>query len=212
MYCKWELQEDCSDLWQLMLRFDSEADLRSHNLGRSMLEMCRDDDAGLHQMLPLGRSATASDPFEAIRTTLAAVDTAFQAMQPQVHVGVVVHSSWSSPQMLLLPLCNAICLFPLWAAPHHSECKIEFTSNLPFFDSSPFRAHSPCGRPHSICLRECFSSLLSRECVFLANLHACPYVCNSQVGYSVCNGMSPLRSLGVPSPCHTPASMQTSSL
>jgi hypothetical protein len=52
MYCKWELQEDCSNLGELMRRFDDEAELQSHDLGRSMLEMVRDDDVGLRELLP----------------------------------------------------------------------------------------------------------------------------------------------------------------
>lgn len=51
MYCKWELQEDYSNLWELMLRFDSEADLATHDLGRSLLLMLHDDDAGM-QIVP----------------------------------------------------------------------------------------------------------------------------------------------------------------
>jgi hypothetical protein len=46
MYCKWELEEDCSNLWALMLRFDSEADLETHDLGRSLLLMLRSDGPG----------------------------------------------------------------------------------------------------------------------------------------------------------------------
>lgn len=86
MYCKWELQEDCSNLGELMRRFDSEAELQSHDLGRSMLQIVRDDDVGLHQLLPRSLDAPTPNPFAAIRSSLAAVDAAFQGMQPQVHV------------------------------------------------------------------------------------------------------------------------------
>lgn len=85
MYCKWELQEDCSNLGELMRRFDNKEELQSHDLGRSMLQMIRDDDAGVHELLPRSRFTPASNPFDAIRSTLAAVDTALQGMQPQVH-------------------------------------------------------------------------------------------------------------------------------
>ena len=34
MYYKWELQEDCSDLRALMLRFDSEIELEAHDTTR----------------------------------------------------------------------------------------------------------------------------------------------------------------------------------
>lgn len=47
MHCKWELQEDCSNLGALMLRFDSESELESNALGRSFLHMIRDDDSGM---------------------------------------------------------------------------------------------------------------------------------------------------------------------
>ena len=44
MFCKWELQEDCTNLRALMLRFDSEEELDSHELGRSLLFMVRNED------------------------------------------------------------------------------------------------------------------------------------------------------------------------
>lgn len=53
MYCKWELKEDCSNLQELMLQFDSEAELETHELGRSLLHMLRDDDIGLRVPPPL---------------------------------------------------------------------------------------------------------------------------------------------------------------
>jgi hypothetical protein len=37
MYCKWELEEECSNLQALMLRVDSEQELELHELGRSLL-------------------------------------------------------------------------------------------------------------------------------------------------------------------------------
>ena len=90
MYCKWDLQEDCSNLGELMRRFDNEAELQSHDLERSMLQMVRDDDVGFHQTLPRLQFAPTSNPFDAIRSSLAAVDTALQGMQPQVHLGLDV--------------------------------------------------------------------------------------------------------------------------
>ena len=47
MYCRWELEEDCSNLEALLLRFDSEAELESHELGCALLHMVRDDGGGL---------------------------------------------------------------------------------------------------------------------------------------------------------------------
>ena len=43
MYCKYELQEDCIGLRDMMLRFDSELELGSHDLGRALLCMVRED-------------------------------------------------------------------------------------------------------------------------------------------------------------------------
>ena len=48
MFCKYELQEDCSDLRALMLRFDGERALETDELGRAMLQMLRDDEIGFH--------------------------------------------------------------------------------------------------------------------------------------------------------------------
>lgn len=91
MYCKWELQEDCSNLWELMLRFDSEAELSTHDLGRSMLLMIHDDEAGMRILSPRVQMSTADNPFDAIRTRLAAIGSAFQTLQPQVHVVLELH-------------------------------------------------------------------------------------------------------------------------
>jgi hypothetical protein len=52
MYCRWELEEDCSDLNALMRRFDSESVLETHELGRSLLLMLRDEDDGLRVLPP----------------------------------------------------------------------------------------------------------------------------------------------------------------
>lgn len=113
MYCKWELQEDCTNLGELVRRFDSEAELLSHDLGRSMLQLVRDDDVGLHQLLPRTRTAPAPNPFDAIRTSLAAVDNAFQGLQPQVHVGLDVSFLVRAHRCSACRKGTAICLFPI---------------------------------------------------------------------------------------------------
>ena len=87
MYCKWELQEDCTDLRALMLRFDSEMELESHELGRSLLFMVRDDGAEFqnvprHEPLP-----TPANPFDIMRERLAAAGTAIQDLHHKVHLG-----------------------------------------------------------------------------------------------------------------------------
>lgn len=86
MYCKWELQEDCTDLWALMVRFDSEAELESHELGRSLLFMVR-DDADQMDILParLPPMPTAS-PFDEVRERLSAAGHAIRNMHEQVQL------------------------------------------------------------------------------------------------------------------------------
>ena len=85
MYCRYVLEEDCSSLWALMVRYDCEADLASHDLGRSMLAMLRDDDDDGPRPMPAPMHMSAPiSPFDAIRGTLAAMDVALQTMRPQV--------------------------------------------------------------------------------------------------------------------------------
>ena len=83
-----ELQEDCSNLEGFLLRFDSEAELQSHELGRALLFMVRNDEEGLPASSPqLHREVPhhmVPDPFQAVRERLAAVDTAIRTLQPQV--------------------------------------------------------------------------------------------------------------------------------
>ena len=92
MYCRWELQEDCNNLQALMERFDSVSELESHDLGRSLLCMVRDEEDGLlacserRHVEPSPNLST--DPFGAVRARLAAVDLAFQGLQAQVHIFV----------------------------------------------------------------------------------------------------------------------------
>ena len=92
MYCRWELQEDCSNLQALLERFDSVAELESHDLGRSLLFMVRDDDDGFRSYSERRHAKPAHptnvDAFAAVRQRLAAVDLAFQGLQAQVHIVV----------------------------------------------------------------------------------------------------------------------------
>ena len=84
MYCRWELEEDCTDLRALMHRFDSEKDLESHELGRSLLFMIRDEDAQLNR-LPMGvPNVSRENPFVEIRERLAVVGMAIHDLRPQV--------------------------------------------------------------------------------------------------------------------------------
>ena len=86
MYCRWELEEDCTDLRALMVRFDSEEELESHELGRSLLWMVRDDDAEFDSFPVHARTIQRANPFEDIRQRLAAVDVAIHGLHAQVHV------------------------------------------------------------------------------------------------------------------------------
>ena len=89
MYCRWELQEECSDLEALMLRFDSVSELESHELGRSLLCMVRDDDAGFVGFPIHAQAVHRANPFDAIRHRLAAVDVAIQGLHAQVQLVLV---------------------------------------------------------------------------------------------------------------------------
>ena len=88
MFCRWELLEDCNDLQGLLERLDSEAELETHELGRALLFMIRNDESSLPTSSPRvhpGPPAdNAADPFESVRERLAAVHSAIRTLQPQV--------------------------------------------------------------------------------------------------------------------------------
>ena len=99
MYCKWELEEDCTNLRALMLRFDSESKLQTHELGRSLLCMIRDEDIGLHN-LPLRAPLPAHpSPFDLVRERLAEVGLAITNLHAQVHMAIA-----PPPQLLIYKL------------------------------------------------------------------------------------------------------------
>lgn len=162
MYCKYELQEDCSNLWELMLRFDSEAALQTHGLGRSMLAMLRDEDAGLQILPPSLLLPPMFNPFDAIRTSLAAVDTAFHALRPQVLLAVEIPSSFSISWIFMLPLGTAFCFLLRWHLPQPTECQFLFAHNLQHSDVQ-FVFYSPC-LPLRVALMRPLLSLPSCTC------------------------------------------------
>ena len=84
MYCKWELQEDCSNLESLMVRFDSELELQSHDLGRSLLFMIHDEDSGFETLPRCGVLYAPPNPFNAITQRLAAADLSIRTLHAQV--------------------------------------------------------------------------------------------------------------------------------
>lgn len=112
MYCKWELQDDCSNLRELMVRFDSEAELETHELGRSLLLMLRDDDAGMPMYTPRMVCDAPSNPFDSIRSRLAEIDTAFRALQPQVRLPVDINFERTLAGMPAMAFGMPNCLFP----------------------------------------------------------------------------------------------------
>lgn len=85
MFCKWELQDDCTNLRALMARFDSESDLESTELGRSLLLMIQDDDDGFDNLPRLTTIDPPVNPFSVVRERLASVDLAMRDLQPHVH-------------------------------------------------------------------------------------------------------------------------------
>jgi hypothetical protein len=91
MFCKWELQEDCSDLPSLMRRFDSETELESHELGRSLLFMIRNDDMDIHTLPQRVPFDAPVNPFEAVRERLAAAELAIRDLCPQVTGVASIH-------------------------------------------------------------------------------------------------------------------------
>lgn len=94
-----------------MLRFDLKVELETHDLGRSLLLMLHDDDIGL-QVLPQSMPFAAPvNPFDAIRTRLAAVDSAFQGLQAQLHVVLHLSCKCSIAGVLVLALHTAVCGF-----------------------------------------------------------------------------------------------------
>ena len=130
MYCKWELLEDCSNLRALMRRFDSEAALESHELGRSMLQMLHDDDVGMFVLPPRAQFSAPIDPFDDIKSSLVVVHTSFQALQPQVHVGFVCHSSGSIQGIVVMPLCATFCLCSHCPTKKLNKCRFMHSSSL----------------------------------------------------------------------------------
>lgn len=95
MYCRWELQEDCSDLQSLMHRYDSETELETHELGRSLLLMIRSDHVGFDGVPPRVDIGAHSNLFVEVRERLAAAAIAIEDLHMQVR---------PSPTLILGPL------------------------------------------------------------------------------------------------------------
>lgn len=126
MFLKWELQEDCSNLGDLMQRFDSESQLETHVLGRALLLMLRDDDGGMEMSSRRMQFEAPLDPFAAIRIRIAAVDTAFQALQPQVLLGVVCPGSCTVAEMPMAVIAMDSYMLLALCSSNTVKCKKEF--------------------------------------------------------------------------------------
>ena len=83
IFCKWELEEDCTDLVSLMHRFDSQHQLESHEPGRSLLAMLGDEDGRFEIALRHAPIAARPSPFEGVRERLAAAALAIRDLQVQ---------------------------------------------------------------------------------------------------------------------------------
>ena len=115
MYCRWELQEDCSNLEGFILRFVSESELESHDLRRALLFMVRNIEEGLHASTPYIQHEAAedlvADPFEVLQGRLAAVDAAIQTLQTQVLAVIGYILEFTFHENLF---CIVTCSFVLW--------------------------------------------------------------------------------------------------
>lgn len=109
MYCRWELEEDCSDLWALMRRYDSELELETHELGRSLLYMLRNDDEGLDTMPRQVPLEARVNPFNDIRERLAASAIAIRELHNQV---LPIYTCLLYPHSFQdqMPTCNTLCI------------------------------------------------------------------------------------------------------
>ena len=70
----------------LMLRFESETELQSHELGRSLLMMVRHDDMGFKNIPRQTVVDTPTNLFDVFRDRFAAADLAIRELRPQVPV------------------------------------------------------------------------------------------------------------------------------
>ena len=84
MYCKWELQEDCNDLRALMLRYDSETELETHELGRSLLFMVRSDAVDRDCAPRIVPRAVRLNPFDVVRERLQTAALAIHELHTHV--------------------------------------------------------------------------------------------------------------------------------
>ena len=65
-----------------MLRFDSESELRSHELGRSLLCMIQNDNTDFDGVHGLVESAVQANPFTELTARLSAAKVTLRGLQP----------------------------------------------------------------------------------------------------------------------------------
>ena len=86
IFCKWELQEDCTDLVSLMHRFDSQHELESHALGRALLAMLADEGGCFENAPEAAPIAARPSPFDIVRERLAPAASAIRHLQVQAYI------------------------------------------------------------------------------------------------------------------------------
>jgi hypothetical protein len=69
-----------------MLRFDSELELESHDLGRSLLAMVRDANEEFQGLPRLDSPIPSTNPFEAVRERLEATQLAIHDLRVEVQL------------------------------------------------------------------------------------------------------------------------------
>ena len=106
MYCKWELQEDCDDLYALMLRYDSESELESHELGRTLMCMLRSERVDSECLPRHEAPLTRPSPFDVVRERLQAASVAIQDLRAH-----------EQPVLALSFICGLHALSIMWFKP-----------------------------------------------------------------------------------------------
>lgn len=101
MFCKYELQDDCSDLRALMLRFDSEKELQSHELGRALLSMIASEGDDLQCLPPSLPIPPRPNPFQGVRERLDLAALAIMDLNAQVTCHRVLR--------MYVPTCRIVC-------------------------------------------------------------------------------------------------------
>ena len=76
-------------------------------MGRSLLFMIRDDEAGLDNLSRRSNTVAPHNPFDAVRAGIAAVDLAFVGLRPQGEVAPVLYAECNLRVLILMQLRSA---------------------------------------------------------------------------------------------------------